>query len=154
MHDRTIHRLFKLGVLLKGVDGGLELLGGIIFLLTDPRTLGRVVFFLTAHEISEDPGDLIANALRAASRHISQDTALFASAYLLAHGVVKLVLVSGLLRGRHWAYPAALWFLGAFVAYESYRFALDRSPGLLLLTLLDLAVMLLIWRESRGRKAA
>jgi uncharacterized membrane protein len=151
MRDRTIHRLFKAGVVLKGVDGALEILGGVVFLLTDPRTLGRIVLFLTAHEISEDPSDVIANILRNGVRHLSPDTTIFASAYLLGHGLVKLAVVAGLLRGRRWAYPTALWFLGAFVVYESYRLLLGHSASLLALVVLDLAVMFVIWREFRSR---
>ncbi len=147
MRRHTLHRLFRLGVLLKGLDGLFELLGGVIFLLTDPRTLGALVRFLTAHELSEDPSDLVANALRGATRHLSSDTTLFASAYLLAHGALKVVLAAGLLRERLWAYPTALWFLGIFVAYEVYRFTLTLTPGLLALAVIDLVVMLLIWRE-------
>ncbi len=152
MRERTAHRLFQLGVIAKGVDGVLELLGGVTFLLMDPRALGGLVRFLTAHELSEDPSDLVANALRRAVLHVSLDTQLFASLYLLAHGVLKLALVSGLWHGRRWAYPAALWFLGAFVAYELYRSVLGPSPALAALTALDVIVMALIWREWRSRR--
>ncbi len=153
MREGTVHRLFKLGVVVKGVDGILELLGGAIFLLTDPQTLGVLVRFLTAHELSEDPSDIFANALRAGIGHLTADTQLFASAYLLGHGALKLVIAAGLLRDRRWAYPTALWFLGVFAAYELYRFRLTGTPGLLALTVLDLVVMLLVWRELRQRKA-
>jgi len=59
--------------------------------------------------------------------------------------------VAGLLRGRPWAYPAALWFLGAFVLYQLYRLLLTGAPALGVLTAFDVAVMVLIWREYRFR---
>ena len=146
----TLHRLFHAGILLKGLDGVLEMLGGLAFVVTRPETVNAVVGFLTAHELSEDPSDLVANGLRDAVRHLSPDTQLFAGAYLLAHGLAKVVLVAGLLRGKRWAYPAALWFLGAFVLYQLYRLFLTGALGLGLLTVFDLGVMVLIWQEYRA----
>jgi len=152
--ERTLHRLFDLGVLIKGIDGALELAGGVLLLLVKPLTLNAMIVFLTAHEISEDPADLVANLLRNSVRHLSLNTTLFAGVYLLAHGLAKLLLVVGLLRGRRWAYPAALWFLAAFVLYQCYRILLTQSLPLTALTAFDIVVMSLIWREYRFRKQA
>lgn len=152
--DRTLHRLFDLGVVIKGIDGALELAGGVLLVVVKPLTLNAMIVFLTAHEISEDPADLVANLLRNSVRHLSMNTTLFAGVYLLAHGLVKLFLVVGLLRGRQWAYPAALWFLAAFVLYQVYRILLTESLPLTALTAFDLVVMSLIWREYRFRKQA
>ena len=152
--ERTLHRLFDLGVLIKGIDGALELAGGVLLLLVKPLTLKAMIVFLTAHEISEDPADLVANLLRNSVRHLSLNTTLFAGVYLLAHGLAKLLLVVGLLRGRRWAYPAALWFLAAFVLYQCYRILLTQSLPLTALTAFDIVVMSLIWREYRFRKQA
>ena len=152
--ERTLHRLFDLGVVIKGIDGALELAGGVLLLLVKPLTVNAMIVFLTAHEISEDPADLVANLLRNSVRHLSLNTTLFAGVYLLAHGLVKLFLVVGLLRGRRWAYPAALWFLAAFVLYQCYRILLTQSLPLTALTAFDLVVMSLIWREYRFRKQA
>ncbi|PYO39981.1 MAG: DUF2127 domain-containing protein [Gemmatimonadetes bacterium] len=152
--ERTLHRLFDLGVLIKGIDGALELAGGVLLLLVKPLTLNAMIVFLTAHEISEDPADLVANLLRNSVRHLSLNTTLFAGVYLLAHGLAKLLLVVGLLRGRRWAYPAALWFLAAFVLYQCYRILLTQSLPLAALTAFDIVVMSLIWREYRFRKQA
>jgi len=152
--DRTLHRLFDFGVIIKGIDGVLEVAGGVMLVLVEPRTLSAMIVFLTAHEISEDPADLVANLLRNSVRHLSSNTTLFAGAYLFAHGLAKLLLVVGLLRGRLWAYPAALWFLAAFVLYQFYRILLTHSFPLTALTAFDVVVMSLIWHEYRFRKQA
>lgn len=149
---KILHRLFDLGVILKGIDGVLEMIGGIAFIAIGPRTLNVVVLFLTAHEISEDPGDVVVNFLRRAVHHLSADTTLFAGAYLVGHGLVKVLLVAGLLRRTSWAYKAAFWFLSAFVVYEGYRVALTHSLPLVVLTALDVAVLFLIWFEYRVRR--
>ncbi len=148
---RNLHRLFEIGVLIKGADGVLEIIGGFLFWLLPQSALNTVVVSLTAHELSEDPGDRVANLLRHAVEGLSLDTRLFASAYLVVHGVVKVFLVTVLLRGKMWAYPTALAFLGAFVFYQFYRLVHTRSIGLLILTAFDLMVLSLIWLEYRRR---
>ena len=152
--ERTLRRLFDLGVIFKGIDGALEVAGGVLFLVIDPRTLSTIVRSLTAHEISEDPSDLVANLLRHGLGHLSSNTTLFTGAYLLGHGLVKLFLMVFLLREKLWAYLAALWFLGAFVPYQVYRIVLTHSLGLIALTVFDLVVMALIWHEYHVRTQA
>ena len=81
----------------------------------------------------------------------------FYAFYLLGHGLIKLLLVIGLLRGKLWSYPASLAALGAFMAYQMYRYSYTHSPGLLVLTVFDAAVMWLIWQEwrlVRGHRSA
>ncbi len=147
--SRVVDRVFTVGVILKGIDGLLEIAGGLLFLSVDPRTLNAAVRFLTANEISEDPADVVANALRHAAAHLTSDIAAFATIYLVAHGLVKLLLAAGLLRRKHWAFPTALVVLGAFVVYQSYRFALGHSLAMAALTVADLVVIWAVWREFR-----
>jgi len=45
-------------------------------------------------------------------------------------------LVIGLLKGQMWAYPNSLAAFGIFVLYQTYLFALNHSPTVVLLTLL------------------
>ncbi len=63
--------------------------------------------------------------------------------------MVKLLLVAGLLRDRMWAYPASLAVLGAFMAYQLYRYSYTDSVGLLVLTAFDVVVVGLVWHEYR-----
>jgi len=77
---------------------------------------------------------------------------LFAAAYLIVHGLIKLFLVASLLLGRLWAYPLSLWFLAAFIVYQCYRYLHTHSISLVLLTVFDLAVVFLIWREYHSRQ--
>jgi uncharacterized membrane protein len=67
--------------------------------------------------------------------------------YLLTHGVVKIIIVIGLTLRQRWAYPVAFVFLGAFVIYQVYRLTCDPTTGLALLTVFDLFIIWLTWRE-------
>jgi uncharacterized membrane protein len=62
-------------------------------------------------------------------------------------------LAAGLLRNKLWAYPAALTVLGLFLCYQVFRFVSDRSPALGLVSVVDLLILLLIWREYRRVRA-
>jgi hypothetical protein len=42
-------------IILKGLDGVLEVLGGLLLLVVSPATIDRVVTSLTQHELSEAP---------------------------------------------------------------------------------------------------
>src|SRR2546430_2188050 len=152
MSRQYVHRLFAASVLIKGVDGVLETIGGILFMFVSPKALNTVVAFLTAHELSEDPDDWFATTLRHVVHNLSSDTKLFVSAYLVAHGFIKCFLVAGLLRKKLWAYPAALWFLGIFILYQLYRFSHTHSLGLLALSAFDVFVASLVWLEYRSQK--
>jgi len=149
LRANLLHRVFKLGIWIKGFDGALEVVGGVAFLLISNLRLSQVVIALTQHELVEDPHDWIATILRGAVVHLSSNTKLFGGVYLIAHGLVKLLLVVGLLRGRPWAYPAAIAFLCLFIAYQIYRLSYHYTYGLMLLTLFDIVIVALIWREYR-----
>lgn len=144
------HRLFQVGVVLKGLDGVFELAGGLLLGVFGSSGLNRAITFLTQHELSEDPGDAVARWLVTHTRNLGASTVQFATAYLLAHGLVKVVLSVGLIRERLGVFPAALAFLGVFILYQAYRLALAPSWELAYLTVLDLIIMVLVWREYRA----
>lgn len=142
-----LDRTFAAGVLAKGLNGVLELAGGILLLLVTPTTINQVVAAATQGELSEDPRDLIDTHLLRAAHGLTGSTVLFGATYLLAHGLVKIVLVVALLQNRRWAYPWMIAFLALFIAYQLYRIALTPTPGLIALTLLDLTIAWLTYRE-------
>ncbi len=145
--EKWLRRLFKIGVVLKGVDGLLETLGGTVFLCLGRTTLNHLVNMLTRPELLEDPDDLIANSLRHAFSHLSASGKLFGSIYLLVHGAVKIFLVVCLLRGKLWSFPTAMAVLVAFMGYQLYHLHVHFSWLLVGLTVLDSVILLLIWHE-------
>src|SRR5881398_1488030 len=70
MHMRRslgLHQIFAVGMWIKGLDGVLEVIGGIMLLLISPAALNRLVIALTQHELVEDPHDRVATTLRQAA---------------------------------------------------------------------------------------
>jgi len=108
------------------------------------------MIFLTAPELMKNPGAHTALFLQRSVEHLSTHNKLFAGAYLIVHGLIKILLVAGLLSQRLWSYPLSLWFMAAFIIYQTYRFFVTGSVWMMALTIVDLIVALLIWREYRA----
>jgi uncharacterized membrane protein len=147
-----LDRTFEVAITLKGLDGVLEVIGGLLLLLVTPATINRVVTALTAHELSQDRHDFIANHLLNSAHGLSKSSVLFGSLYLLSHGLVKIVLVVALLRNRLWAYPWMIAFLLVFIVYQVYRIVLVPSFGLTALTVFDVFVVWLTFREYQRQR--
>src|SRR5260370_37993957 len=146
-------RAFAVAIILKGLDGILEVVGGVLLLVVSPTTIDQVSRALTQHELSEDPHDYLATHVLHAAGSLTGSSLQFGAAYLLLHGVVKIVLVAALLRDKIWAYPWMIVFLIVFIVYQIYRMTFSFSVGLLGLTIFDLVVVGLTYREY-GRPRA
>jgi uncharacterized membrane protein len=152
-HQRSWReRLFLLGVLFKGFDGTVELLGGVALLSVSPAFVLRSVQFLTQDEIIEDPHDLVANYLLRLAARLSVGSQHFMALYLLLHGIVKMALVWALLERVLIAYPVSILAFAAFIAYQLYRSTLVGGFGLWLLSALDVAVVTLVYLEYRAMR--
>jgi uncharacterized membrane protein len=108
-------RVFELAIVAKGLNGSAELVGGLLLLTVTPDKIHRLVVALTQGELSEDPHDLLARHLLHTSNGLTGSAVTFGAAYLLLHGLVKVVLVVALLRNKLWAYPWMIAVLLTFV---------------------------------------
>lgn len=149
---RLLDRTFFVSLVLKGLDGVIELLAGAALLVVTPAQIAAVTRALTRHELQQDPHDLIANWLVNYTSTVSVSATLFGAIYLLAHGIVKVVLVVAVLRNRLWAYPWLIAFLIAFIGYQGYELIVHFSWGLAALTAFDIFIVVLTMREYRDRK--
>jgi len=95
---------FKISLVLKGLDGILEVVGGLLLLFLSPQAIEHIARTLTAHELREDPHDFIASHVLRTASHLTTSTTLYGAIYLLIHGAAKIVLVALVLRGKLWAY--------------------------------------------------
>ncbi|MGH7939820.1 MAG: DUF2127 domain-containing protein [Limisphaerales bacterium] len=149
---KLLHRLFKIGIWIKGIDGLIETAGGILLMVVSLQALNRYVIALTQNEIQEDSGDLIANALRHAAERMRPGSKHIAGAYLLGNGLVKVFLATCILRGKLWCYPIAMAIMTVFVLLQCLRLGFHFSWPMFIGTVVDAAIILLIWREYRTIK--
>src|SRR4051794_20892517 len=101
-------RAFIVSIILKALDGLLEIIGGILLFFIRPESITHWVTTLTQHELSQDSNDIIATHLLHSARHLTAATTLFAAVYLLSHGITKVVLVIEILRDHLWAFKGMI----------------------------------------------
>ena len=142
-----LDRAFVVGIIGKGLNGVAELLGGLLLLFLTPDQIQHVAVSWTRGELSEDPHDFIATHLLHTANGLTGPAVLFGALYLLAHGLVKVVLVVALLLNRLWAYPWMIVVLLLFIGYQLYRIVLSPTAGLVALTVFDIVIVALTWRE-------
>jgi uncharacterized membrane protein len=149
MPDTTTDRLLRAALFLKGLDGAVELLAGLVLLAVGPRPLDAVTHRVVEHHLLGSPHGALAERFATGEAALSGGDRTFAIVYLTLHGLVKIGLVVALLREALPAYPVAVGVLGVFCAYEVHR-AVDRgSWSMWAAAALDLAITLLVLREYR-----
>lgn len=141
--------MFRIAVLLKGLDGVLETAAGVTLLVTSPDWIVHIARVVTWDWLVTHPDGAVAQHLYNSAQHISAGSERFAAIYLLAHGIVKIGLVAALLKDQRWAYPTAMIVFAAFVVYQLHRFTVTHAILLIPLSLFDLVVIGLIWLEYR-----
>ncbi|HZL08182.1 MAG TPA: DUF2127 domain-containing protein [Candidatus Dormibacteraeota bacterium] len=147
-HPKTLlDKAYEIGILIKGIDGVLELVGGALVLLLNPHTITNITNFLTQDALQENPHNIIATHVLKLGNHLAGGHNFFAAAFLLTHGLVKVVLVACLLLNKLWAYPWALGVLGLFLVYQAYLLVTKPTFGMAFLTVLDIVIIGLIYRE-------
>lgn len=154
-HPKTLlDKTYVIGIILKGVNGVLELIGGTLVLTLSSHTIQHITNFLTADALADNPHNYIANHIQRAGHHLASGETTFAALFLLTHGLVKVVLVTCLLLNKLWAYPWAFGMLGLFLVYQVYLLITSPGIGMALLTVVDIVILWLIWREWQQVKAS
>ncbi len=148
----TLDQAFEIGIILKGLNGLAELIGGLLLLFVTAGDIYPLAALLTQNELSEDPHDFIARHLLHTATGLTGSAVVFGAIYLLLHGAVKVVLVIALLLNKLWAYPSMIIVLLIFIGYQLYRIAIQPSAGLVALTIFDVAIVALTWREYRRQR--
>lgn len=149
LREKRIHDIFAISVLLKGAHAVVEIVGGIMLYMSSTQAIVGLLNRFAASELIEDPNDFVAGYLLKFAEGFSVGTHHFYAFYLLSHGLVKIVLVAGLLREKLWAYPASFAVFTAFIAYQLYRFSYTHEWTLIALSILDAIVIALAWHEYR-----
>src|SRR5205085_2083465 len=132
MREKSIHRIFVVSVAAKGAHALVEIAGGVALYLLGSDLIARWI----------RPHEWLAN-------HFDPGAQGFYAFYLLSHGLVKSVVVFGLLKEKLWAYPASWAVFGAFIAYQLYRYSYTHELALIALSIFDLFVIALAVHEWR-----
>jgi uncharacterized membrane protein len=150
-----LHDAYLVVILIKGFDGAMEALAGLIIALTGPERLYDWVIRLTAPELTGHHPAL--HAIRSGAARLAESSHRFVIFYLLVHGLLKLGIVIALLRGgRRWVFPASSLILTGFIVYMGWRLTVRWSDWLLGFALFDLLTLTLVlneWRSGNNKPA-
>jgi len=150
---RLLHDAYLGAILIKGFDGAVEMLAGLIIAVTGVERLSEWVIRLTAPELTGHHPAL--HAIHNGAERLANGPHHFVIVYLLVHGMLKFGIVVALLKGTaRWIFPVASLILTGFIAYMSWRLSLRWSDWLLgfaLFDLLTLALVLNEWRIHDGK---
>lgn len=148
-----VHILFVISLIIKGLSGIAEIIVGMFLGSFTLPQIQQTIDFLTEGALNKNPNDVFANFLQKISMQLSWDTQTFATIYLLGHGLVKVLLVTALLRQKLWAYPIAMIVFGLFMLYQVYVYFLNHSIWMVYLTLFDILLIYLTYVEYRVLKS-
>lgn len=153
----TFERVYSVVVALKGLDGVVELLAGLV-LLVAPRLTGSALDAL-ATELAEGTSPLrtaAAQSIAAAGGGLVTGAAPLA-VFLIVHGIVKLLTVYALLRRALRWYPWALLTLVVLFLVQLVDLITAPAVGGGVLVGLDVAVLALVsgeYEHLRKERAA
>ncbi|MFI5270822.1 MAG: DUF2127 domain-containing protein [Candidatus Saccharimonadales bacterium] len=140
-------KVFEGGLLIKGLDGFIELVAGFILLFVSPASIQHFLSFITARELQSEPNNKFAHLVLHSADHLTTSNKTFLIIYLWLHASIKLISVVGILKNWLWAYPFALISLGILTLYQVYSIVVHASIGMILLTIFDVFILGMIWRE-------
>jgi len=136
-----LHRAFFATVIVNGCIALADLVAGLFFLFQQRIT--AIVYF------SHYPFSAL---LRAVIMSISAQNQTMGMLYFFSHGMVKAILVWGLLTNRLWAYPMAIIVLGGFSLYQLYDLTAHFSWFTIFLLVVNIITIIFISREYRQVK--
>lgn len=152
--NKLAHLAYVLTIAVKGIDGGIETILGLIIWLSGPQRWYAFLLHFSAPELLEEPGNhRFIELLRNGASNLLHSPISFIVAYLLIHGVLKLALALVLLRGGgRWIFPVATVILVGFIAFMSWHLAEHWSNWVLVFAIFDFVTLLLVLNEWRSEK--
>lgn len=141
--------LFRAALLVKGLDGAVELLVAVVLAVGTPTLFEGLARAVLDHHLLGGPHSELAMRFAAGEEQLVGAGRTFAVVYLALHGVIKCGLVAAMALRVRPAYPVAVVALGLFVCYELVRAVRTGSLLLPVFAALDVLIIVLIVREYR-----
>lgn len=146
-----LHLAFLAAILVKGFDGLVETVAGLLIAIYGSRPVYEFAVWATAPEIARHPESHAIHAIRHGAYGLAHSSHRFAVVYLLAHGILKLGLVVNLTIEHLWIFPVSIAVLLGFIAFMAAKLAAHWSPWLCAFAMFDLLTVILIANEWRVR---
>ena len=152
LRGSLLDQSFHAGIAIKGFDGLVECIGGVLIWFIKPSAMNEFFRFVVLHDLPGKYDEKIIEHLFHWTQSLANGGRVFASVYLITHGLSKALLVAGLWMNKLWAYPLTMIVFGLFCVYQIHRYMHTHSIFLVLLTIFDLILIYLTWREYLQKK--
>jgi len=147
LKEKYWHEFFIVSICIKTLTGLVETVSGFLLVYLSPAVLTGILNRLSRGEQLEVPQDFFLVYAHQYLNHLTAATKNFAGLYILAHGIINLLLVLGLVKEKTWAYLVAIGVLASFMFYQIFRIAVNHSLLLSVLTVFDVLFVIVIWHE-------
>lgn len=151
MPSKTTDDLFRIGLIVKGVDAVFEVIGGFIF--TTPTKLARWLLVLSQHELYHHH-EVLSGRLDKLADHVVTHANIGEAIYLIIHGLFKVILVAAIFKERKWGYQGLIAVLSFFGVVEVVQALVLGKILVAFLALFDVALVYLIAKEYRAKFVA
>ena len=150
--EKTLHQLFDISILLKSTLAFLETIGGISVFLVSSNFIFKFVNIISFGELTETPIDSVSQYLLNLTHSFSGGTKEFVALYLLLHGIINLIIITGLFKKKIFAYHTSFIVFVIFAFYEVYRYIFHPNIYLIVLVIFDSITVWLTWKEYERLK--
>jgi uncharacterized membrane protein len=134
------------------VYGTLKTILGITLLGFVGTSFYKIFTTLMAHEIIEDPSDILIRTILPYIQSNPAEITYFVALYLIFWGLTEIFLSANLLKERLWAFPTTMIIVGLFVLYEIYRVSYTHSLILFGIIIIDIFILGIIYLEYTKAK--
>lgn len=141
--EHVVYEFFLASVLLKGFISIAEVIAAVaVFFIPPTLIVSLALSILTYVPIAS-----VQEALMREVAHYTEGAVVFVAFYLFSRGIIKVVLIAGLLKNKLIAYPLSLIVFALLIVYQCYQIATQHSLIVVGITLFDLVVMYFVYRE-------
>lgn len=142
-----LQTLFSASIIIKCIDGLIELAGGLSFIILDTDTIVEMWSRLLHYNLFHIHNVEILKLVTAASNALTTNVKVFISTILICNGFAKVTMAVPLFFRKLYAFPISLIFLVILLIYSIVQTFYTPSIYLTLFNIFDAAVILVIWLE-------
>jgi uncharacterized membrane protein len=147
-----LHVAFLAAIAIKGLDGLIEAVAGLIFAIAGSERVYDFALWATAPELERHPASHAVHAIRHGAYGLTHASHRFVITYLLIHGLIKLALVINLMIEKMWVFPVSVALLLGFIAVMGVKLTHQWSAWLFAFAMFDVITVALVAHEWRVRR--
>jgi uncharacterized membrane protein len=148
--ENEIRKVFVISLLVKALISVVEVSAGVALFFT--RNLDELATKFLGSEMFDDVSALHIAKIAHFAAGLSDKVQMFIALYLFSRGLVKVVLIWGMLKNKLWAYPFAIAVIIFFMFFQVKEYIHHHSTVLAVVTIFDVFVLALIIHEYRYMK--